>query len=136
PTRARCPIAVRRSRGLASAWVGMPRLERSSWESVIMAKQDRPSRGSHRVRRRELLEQGLGGMIMMTGTGRILARDPGEAQPDRGLILEENKRPGSDDWQLTRVRPDKVGFRTPWIEGYCSRQSVRTGEVLDIFVST
>jgi hypothetical protein len=54
-----------------------------------------------------------------------------------GVIAEENSKPGSLDWQLTRVRLDKpAGFRSPFIEGYCSRQSVRAGETLDIFVST
>ncbi|MCX6848270.1 MAG: hypothetical protein NTY98_05065, partial [Verrucomicrobia bacterium] len=50
------------------------------------------------------------------------------------LITAENARPGSHDWQLTRMRLDKnEGFRTPFIEGYCSRQSVKAGETLDIF---
>lgn len=39
-------------------------------------------------------------------------------------IVRENRLPGSTDWQLTRVRVDADGFRSPWIEGYCSRQSV------------
>jgi hypothetical protein len=42
------------------------------------------------------------------------------------LITEENAKPGSNDWQLTRMRLDKSeGFRSPVIEGYCSRQSVK-----------
>lgn len=53
------------------------------------------------------------------------------------LITEENAKPGALDWQLTRMRLDKnEGIRTSFIEGYCSRQSVRAGEALDIFVST
>jgi len=52
------------------------------------------------------------------------------------LITEENAKPGSTDWQLTRMRLDASGFRSPLIEGYCSRQSVGAGETLDIFVST
>jgi hypothetical protein len=52
-------------------------------------------------------------------------------------ILSENALPGSLDWQLTRIRLDKSdGYRTPFIEGYCSRQSLKAGETLDIFVST
>lgn len=52
------------------------------------------------------------------------------------LISEENAKPGARDWQLTRMRLDKNGgFRSPSIEGYCSRLSVRAGEALDIFVS-
>ena len=51
-------------------------------------------------------------------------------------IVRENRLPGSNDWQLTRVRVDGNGFRSVWIEGYCSRQSVRAGESIDILVST
>src|SRR6478609_7870256 len=46
----------------------------------------------------------------------------------------ENALPGSLDWQLTRVRSQKL--RSPWIEGYCSKQSVKAGESIDISVST
>ncbi len=56
--------------------------------------------------------------------------------PGSNPIVAENKRPGSTDWQLTRVRVDKDGFRSPWIEGYCNRQSVKAGETLEIKVST
>ena len=52
------------------------------------------------------------------------------------VIQEENARAGSNDWQLTRMRLDGSGYRAPVIEGYCSRQSVKAGEVLDVFVST
>ncbi len=54
-----------------------------------------------------------------------------------GLIGRENRKPGAADWQLTRVRLDKRGgFRSPWIEGYCSRQSVEAGQKVQIMVST
>ena len=56
------------------------------------------------------------------------------AQSD--LIRDENQKPGALDWQLTRVRLDKNNYRSPWIEGYCSKQSVLAGESLDIMVST
>ncbi len=51
-------------------------------------------------------------------------------------IIAENKKEGSIDWQLTRVRVDGEGYRSPWIEGYCSKQSVLAGESIDIMVST
>ena len=51
------------------------------------------------------------------------------------VIVRENARAGARDWQLTRVRVDKEGFRSPWIEGYCSRQSVRAGESIDLMIS-
>ncbi len=52
------------------------------------------------------------------------------------LIADENRHAGARDWQLTRVRLDNDGFRSPWIEGYCSKQSVQAGETIDIMVST
>ena len=56
---------------------------------------------------------------------------------DATLIQRENAKQGATDWQLTRVRlDDPNGFRSPWIEGYCSKQSVKAGESIDIMVST
>src|SRR4051794_7538693 len=60
-----------------------------------------------------------------------------EAAPTRSVIAAENEKPGALDWQLTYTRVDpKAKFRSPMIEGYVSRQSVRAGESLDFFVST
>ena len=57
------------------------------------------------------------------------------AQP--GLIATENARPGTTDWQLSRVRLDKsTGVRASAIEGYASKQSVLVGESIDLMVST
>ncbi len=60
---------------------------------------------------------------------------------ERDLIQTENAAPGATDWQLTRVRVINapgggLGYRCPWIEGYCSRQSVAAGESIQIMVST
>ncbi len=53
------------------------------------------------------------------------------------IIARENAKEGALDWQLTRVRLDNAkAYRSSVIEGYCSRQSVKAGESLDIFVST
>ncbi len=55
---------------------------------------------------------------------------------DQGVAVE-NALPGTRDWQLTRVRLDKSGgYRSPAIEGYCSKQSVEAGETIEFFVST
>ena len=64
----------------------------------------------------------------------IAAEKSARRQPS--LIRSENRREGARDWQLTRVRVDKDGFRSPWIEGYCSKQSVEAGDAIDIMVST
>lgn len=52
------------------------------------------------------------------------------------LITKENSFEGATDWQLTRVRLDADGIRSPFIEGYCSKQSVQAGEELQVMVST
>lgn len=51
-------------------------------------------------------------------------------------IVDENNKPGTTDWQLTRVRVNAGMYRTSLIEGYCSHQSIASGETLRIFVST
>src|SRR5690349_7117628 len=52
-------------------------------------------------------------------------------------IPAENAKEGTTDWQLTYVRVDpKTKYRSPWIEGFVSRASVKAGESLELFVST
>jgi hypothetical protein len=55
---------------------------------------------------------------------------------DSEVIRDENRKEGSRDWQLTRVRADASEFRSPWVEGYCSKQSVAVGESIEIMIST
>lgn len=53
------------------------------------------------------------------------------------VIKAENARPGTRDWLLTNSRVDPgTRFRSPSIEGYASRSSVRAGESLSFHVST
>jgi hypothetical protein len=55
----------------------------------------------------------------------------------RDLIQRENAKPGTRDWLLTNTRIDPATkYRCPWIEGYCSRTSVRAGETIQFHVST
>lgn len=90
--------------------------------------------------RRELLKSALvAPLSAWAAAGQTaqaaFARSLAPRQPE--LIRRENERAGQTDWQLTRVRIDRQsGYRSPWIEGYCSRQSVSAGESLDIMVST
>jgi hypothetical protein len=59
------------------------------------------------------------------------------AEPASSLIAEENKRPGTGDWMLRQTRIDPASrYRSPSIEGYCSRRSVRSGETISFHVST
>ncbi len=85
--------------------------------------------------RRNLIQGALGlsGALLAGGPSALHAESA--ARPN--VIAEENRKPGSFDWQLTRVRLDKMtGYRSPWIEGYCSHQSVQAGDTLRIMVST
>src|SRR5690606_29564647 len=91
--------------------------------------------------RREFLQGAiaLGALSSVAGPLGHAAADEtnsSEARPAPSLIAEENSKEGALDWQLTRVRVDGDGFRSPWIEGYCSRQSVEAGDEIDIYVST
>ena len=62
---------------------------------------------------------------------------PRFSRSDAGLIARENRQPGTRDWLLTNTRVDpQTKYRCPWIEGYCSRTSLRAGESLEILVST
>jgi hypothetical protein len=57
------------------------------------------------------------------------------SRPD--AIASENQKPGTTDWLLSHTRADpKTKYRCPWIEGYCSRTSVRAGDSLAVMVST
>jgi N,N-dimethylformamidase beta subunit-like, C-terminal len=59
------------------------------------------------------------------------------APRQRDLIQAENEKPGTTDWLLANTRVDpKTKYRCPWVEGYCSRTSLRAGETLAIMVST
>ena len=83
--------------------------------------------------RREALKNLAGlGAAVLAGPGPLLAAD---AKPN--LIREENTRPGTRDWMLATPRIDKAAkYRCPWIEGYCSRTSVRAGETISFYVSS
>ena len=85
--------------------------------------------------RRELLQAAVGASVTSQFAGTTAAADPAGKPTNR--IVEENQHEGSLDWQLTRVWPNAGGgFRTGLIEGYCSKQSVRAGESIEISVST
>ena len=112
-------------------------LSRTSLDSTACAsdafetKGDAPSFPS--VNRRQFFAA-AGAASLATRLGSVSAKGaPAAAAAD--VIRQENAKPGALDWQLTRVRVDAKNFRSPWIEGYCSRQSVSAGESLDIMVS-
>ena len=59
------------------------------------------------------------------------------ADEKRNVITEENARPGTRDWMLTKTGIDpSTKYRCPRIEGYASRASVKPGERIAFHVST
>jgi hypothetical protein len=74
--------------------------------------------------------------LLLAGGAALAPPARAEAEADNP-VTRENALPGADDWQLTRVRLDSpTATRSSVIEGYCSRQSVKVGESIDLFVST
>ena len=97
------------------------------------------SRDSSEIGRWDLLGRALAvWAAILLGCSLFVEEARGDqAQRDPGLIERENANPGATDWQLTYVRLDKPDdFRSSWIEGYCSRQSVSAGERIDFMVGT
>ena len=95
------------------------------------------------LHRREVIKgAAAAGLIAATGTHALVnAAESKAARSD--LIKRENAKPGTRDWLLTRTRtaPGKINSillngRSQVIEGYCSANSVRAGEKLQIMVST
>ncbi|MEX0884400.1 MAG: N,N-dimethylformamidase beta subunit family domain-containing protein, partial [Cyclobacteriaceae bacterium] len=85
------------------------------------------------ITRRDAIKLGAGSSLALTlGTGSSFRQ---LSSKKNNPIVLENEREGTTDWQLTRVRYDQDLYRSPFIEGYCSRQSVSSGERLDIMVS-
>ena len=81
--------------------------------------------------RRDLLRTAAAGMA----SALIPASASVAADPDR--IRAENEAAGTRDWMAMNVRVDpKTKYRSPWIEGYASRTSVRPGESIAFHVST
>lgn len=100
-------------------------------------KRSRREASAAAVRHKDSRRQFLKGSAAILAGAAVSPVEPGRllAASTASIITEENKKAGSLDWQLTRARLDKSEQRCPWIEGYCSRQSVLSGETLDIFVS-
>jgi len=90
-----------------------------------------------RISRRKLLHGGLGlGALALAGRGAALA-DAADGGGSSDLIRQENQKPGTRDWLLQKTGVDPATkYRCPWIEGYCSRASVRAGEKISFHVST
>ncbi|MDA7620024.1 hypothetical protein N8606_01740 [Akkermansiaceae bacterium] len=86
--------------------------------------------------------KGAAGAGLGLAAGSFPSVSPGQDNSGRDLIRKENAKPGTRDWMLTKTRqlPGKINKilnngRCPWIEGYCSANSVRAGETLKVMVS-
>ncbi|NND32002.1 MAG: hypothetical protein HKN76_05375 [Saprospiraceae bacterium] len=101
---------------------------------MLDQNEETPQKLSGQIPRREALKRTalLGFATAVMPTNHLTFDKQREGNP----IVEENAKEGTSDWQLTRVRADESGHRMPWIEGYCSAQSVKAGESIDIMVST
>ena len=101
----------------------------------------KPESSQSKVHRRDLLKgvAAAGAAIAAGSYGTSTAKGASQSN----LIQKENEKPGTRDWMLTKTRqlPGKINKilpngRCPWIEGYCSANSLRAGETLQIMVST
>ena len=87
-----------------------------------------------RLNRRQLLH-GLAAAGAVAASGGLRPPLAGAAEREPGRIKAENQQEGTTDWQLTYTRVDpKAKHRSPLIEGFASRASVRPGEKIDFFV--
>ena len=96
------------------------------------------------VNRRDLLKgAAVAGLGIATGAYGA-PKNPGKPSksPKSDLVRRENAKPGTRDWLLTKTRtvPGKINNillngRSQVIEGYCSANSVRAGEKLQVMVS-
>jgi hypothetical protein len=86
--------------------------------------------------RREILKAAAAASLAPARTATAArGESPTTADPER--IRRENELPGTRDWTATKVQVDpKTRYRSPWIEGYASKTSVRAGETITIHVST
>ncbi len=95
------------------------------------------------VHRREVLSAvaKLGALAMLPGVVPGCQGGGGEkaavAAKSSDLVREENAKAGTRDWLVTNARIDPpTKHRSPWIEGYFSRASLRAGEKVSLHVST
>src|SRR5687768_4030698 len=80
----------------------------------------------------------------------VAALHTGTAAQNHNRITTENRKPGTTDWLLTKIKkgtrppkfdPDDEPYEKGWrhrkeLEGFVSHTSVRAGETLKIYVST
>ncbi|MDZ4781295.1 MAG: DUF6605 domain-containing protein [Planctomycetia bacterium] len=87
--------------------------------------------------RRTVLKQMAGiGAAMLAPPALAQGADSAVVAPANAIVTE-NARAGTRDWMLSKTGVDPATkYRCPWIEGYCSKSSVRPGETITFHVST
>tara|TARA_B100001146_G_scaffold223936_1_gene239964 strand:+ start:97 stop:1692 length:1596 start_codon:yes stop_codon:yes gene_type:complete len=100
---------------------------------------------SYRLNRRDALKGvGVAAASLALASGAFdIPKTFGQTSIGGNMIELENAKPGTRGWLLTNTRTDPTKGRSPVasgrshaIEGYCSANSVRAGEKLQIMVST
>ncbi len=91
--------------------------------------------------RREWLKSlvAVGAGTTLGGCSHTRIRSPSGLSTNRkpDAVWAENQKPGTSDWLLGKTAIDpSTKYRCPWVEGYCSRTSIRAGQRLQFFVST
>ncbi len=99
-----------------------------------------PVRRSSQANRRTVLAAGVAAGVAAS-SALLGLESHGFAAPLRlaqaNSITEENSKPGTRDWMLTKTQIDPATkYRCPWIEGYVSHASIQPGELLQVMVST
>src|SRR5262245_37195875 len=109
----------------------------------IRSARTAPQENERAITRRDALKGALGlGAMAALSSCAYVEKDSGTVQKKSVLgqadsIRRENEKPGTREWQLTKTRIDPATkYRSPWIEGYCSRTSARAGEPISVHVST
>jgi len=88
-----------------------------------------PDRG---LPRREFLAAS-GALTLAGSLASAESRPANGAAEGPGIIAAENALPGTSDWMLTKCEVDpETKYRSPWIEGFASRTSVRAGESIQL----
>ena len=83
--------------------------------------------------RREVIQKS----VQIAGIVGVASQSVHAGAPVSPLVVEENRLPGTLDWQLSYTKTDpKEKFRSPLIEGYASHASISPGEVIRFHVSS
>ena len=117
-------------------WVRPPTMIQNLNKELRNAMQPNPLT-PYPISRRTLLQSlaGLGALALPRW--QALAGEAPNIPRAANLVRRENEQPGTREWMLQKTGVDPATkYRCPWIEGYCSRTSVRAGEKISFHVST